>query len=191
MRCTQAAAPSCLTSWLKHWQSSSGNSSRCAQHTWQKSSNCVQQAQTLLVMRSCRRKQNALLDVLQRISQRVTASKGLPEEFWATPFSDASLLLSKMPFECTCKPLARWLVPMSGLCPPFMYCPVLLLVQAGNHGHGKCGLPIVGFCFSFAMEQQALNSGKLLVWSKGFTVEGVLGEDVVALLSGTAAPPLG
>lgn len=57
-------------------------------------------------------------------------------------------------------------------------------VQAGNHGHGKCGLPIVGFCFSFAMEQAALNSGKLLVWSKGFTVDGVLGKDVVALLSG-------
>jgi hexokinase len=80
---------------------------------------------------------------------------------------------------------------MSGLCPLYLYCIVLLLVQAGNHGHGKCGLPIAGFCFSFAMEQQALNSGKLLAWSKGFTVEGVLGEDVVALLSGTAAPPLG
>lgn len=57
--------------------------------------------------------------------------------------------------------------------------------QAGNHGHGKCGMPVVGFCFSFAMEQDALNSGKLLVWSKGFTVDGVLGKDVVQLLSGT------
>jgi hexokinase len=56
--------------------------------------------------------------------------------------------------------------------------------QAGNHGHGKCGLPVVGFCFSFAMEQAALNIGKLLCWSKGFTVEGVLGKDVVQLLSG-------
>jgi hexokinase len=34
------------------------------------------------------------------------------------------------------------------------------------------------------MEQTALNSGKLLVWSKGFTVDGVLGQDVVQLLSG-------
>jgi hexokinase len=42
----------------------------------------------------------------------------------------------------------------------------------------------VGFCFSFALEQQALNSGKLLVWTKGFNVEGVIGRDVVQLLSG-------
>lgn len=43
----------------------------------------------------------------------------------------------------------------------------------------------MGFCFSFALEQAALNSGKLLVWSKGFTVDGVIGKDVVQLLSGT------
>jgi hexokinase len=57
-------------------------------------------------------------------------------------------------------------------------------VQAGNNGHDKCGLPVVGFCFSFAMEQAALDSGKLLMWSKGFTVDGVQGNDVVQLLSG-------
>lgn len=66
-----------------------------------------------------------------------------------------------------------------------MPCPfVTPNVQAGNHGHGKCGLPIVGFCFSFAMEQSALDGGKLLMWSKGFTVDGVQGKDVVLLLSG-------
>lgn len=63
-------------------------------------------------------------------------------------------------------------------------CAALPPVQAGNNGHGKCGLPIVGFCFSFAMEQAALDSGKLLMWSKGFTVDGVQGKDVVQLLSG-------
>jgi len=42
----------------------------------------------------------------------------------------------------------------------------------------------VGFCFSFAVEQSALNSGKLLVWTKGFNVDGVIGKDVVQLLSG-------
>lgn len=42
----------------------------------------------------------------------------------------------------------------------------------------------MGFCFSFAVEQAALNSGKLLVWTKGFNVEGVIGRDVVQLLSG-------
>eukprot|EP00879_Flechtneria_rotunda_P019548 GHRR01020535.1.p1 GENE.GHRR01020535.1~~GHRR01020535.1.p1 ORF type:complete len:376 (+),score=140.95 GHRR01020535.1:786-1913(+) len=44
-------------------------------------------------------------------------------------------------------------------------------------------LPVVGFCFSFAVEQTALNSGKLLGWSKGFDVDGVIGKDVVQLLS--------
>ncbi|KAF8070974.1 HXK1 [Scenedesmus sp. PABB004] len=43
--------------------------------------------------------------------------------------------------------------------------------------------PVVGFCFSFAVEQQALDSGKLMCWTKGFNVDGVVGKDVVALLS--------
>lgn len=46
------------------------------------------------------------------------------------------------------------------------------------------GAPVVGFCFSFAVEQQALDSGKLLCWTKGFDVEGVIGKDVVQLMSG-------
>lgn len=65
------------------------------------------------------------------------------------------------------------------------HCCQTMCVQAGNCGHGKCGLPVVGFCFSFAVEQASLDSGKLLVWSKGFTVDGVIGKDVVQLLSGT------
>eukprot|EP00775_Hariotina_reticulata_P009697 gene9697-9856_t len=44
-------------------------------------------------------------------------------------------------------------------------------------------LPVVGFCFSFAVEQTALNCGKLMGWTKGFDVEGVIGKDVVQLLS--------
>lgn len=47
----------------------------------------------------------------------------------------------------------------------------------------------MGFCFSFAVEQAALNSGKLLVWTKGFNVEGVIGKDVVQLLSGGHRQP--
>jgi hexokinase len=43
---------------------------------------------------------------------------------------------------------------------------------------------VVGFCFSFAVEQQALNSGKLMGWTKGFDVDGVVGKDVVQLMSG-------
>lgn len=46
------------------------------------------------------------------------------------------------------------------------------------------GPPVVGFCFSFAVEQDSLDSGKLLGWTKGFDVDGVIGKDVVQLMSG-------
>lgn len=61
-------------------------------------------------------------------------------------------------------------------------------LQANKNGNGSAARapPVVGFCFSFALEQQALNSGKLLVWTKGFNVDGVIGKDVVQLLSGQA-----
>lgn len=44
-------------------------------------------------------------------------------------------------------------------------------------------LPVLGFCFSFAVEQDGLASGKLLAWTKGFSCCGVVGNDPVALLS--------
>lgn len=56
------------------------------------------------------------------------------------------------------------------------------MLQAPKNGSSKP--PVVGFCFSFAVEQQALNSGKLMGWTKGFDVDGVIGKDVVQLLSG-------
>lgn len=40
----------------------------------------------------------------------------------------------------------------------------------------------LGFTFSFPMEQRGPASGKLLHWTKGFNVKGVIGEDVVRLL---------
>lgn len=43
--------------------------------------------------------------------------------------------------------------------------------------------PAVGFCWSFPLEQTALDSGKLLCWTKGFDVPGVVGSDPVRLLS--------
>lgn len=55
----------------------------------------------------------------------------------------------------------------------------------------SAALPVVGFCFSFAVEQQALNSGKLMGWTKGFDVDGVVGKDVVALLSGAVLAGFG
>lgn len=47
----------------------------------------------------------------------------------------------------------------------------------------KSGRPTVGFCFSFPMEQLALDSARLVHWTKGFDVSGVAGKDVVKLLS--------
>lgn len=47
--------------------------------------------------------------------------------------------------------------------------------------------PVIGFCFSFAVDQLALDSGKLVGWTKGFTAEGVVGNDVVKMLSGESA----
>jgi hexokinase len=40
----------------------------------------------------------------------------------------------------------------------------------------------LGFTFSFPVEQSAIDSGKLLTWTKGFNVKGVVGQDVVKLL---------
>ena len=40
----------------------------------------------------------------------------------------------------------------------------------------------VGFCFSFACEQEALNEGRLLLWTKNFRGNGLLGQDVVKAL---------
>jgi hexokinase len=59
---------------------------------------------------------------------------------------------------------------------------VALLLLQGHQLDKK--LPVVGFCFSFAVEQTALNEGKLLGWTKGFDVKGVPGKDVVKLLAG-------
>lgn len=40
----------------------------------------------------------------------------------------------------------------------------------------------LGFTFSFPVEQEGIASGRLLRWTKGFKVKGVLGKDVVRLL---------
>jgi hexokinase len=45
----------------------------------------------------------------------------------------------------------------------------------------------MGFTFSFAIKQVAINKGILLAWGKGFTASGVVGEDVVELLKRSLA----
>lgn len=41
----------------------------------------------------------------------------------------------------------------------------------------------LGFTFSFPMSQSSIDSGKLLRWTKGFTCDGVVNEDIVQLLT--------
>ncbi|KAF6256737.1 hexokinase [Scenedesmus sp. NREL 46B-D3] len=55
--------------------------------------------------------------------------------------------------------------------------------ETKQQGAADAAVPVVGFCFSFAVEQHALNSGKLMGWTKGFDVDGVVGKDVVQLMS--------
>ena len=52
-----------------------------------------------------------------------------------------------------------------------------IAVECGGDARGA-----LGFTFSFPVEQSALDAGKLIVWNKGFSASGVVGEDVVALL---------
>lgn len=48
----------------------------------------------------------------------------------------------------------------------------------------NCGENIpLGFTFSFPVDQSAVNSGKLLKWTKGFKASGVVGRDVIELLN--------
>ena len=47
----------------------------------------------------------------------------------------------------------------------------------------KQEVPIIGFCFSFPVEQTSVDSGKLLRWTKGYTNPGAVGNDPAKLLS--------
>lgn len=40
----------------------------------------------------------------------------------------------------------------------------------------------LGLTFSFPVEQTALDSGKILTWTKGFNAKNAIGQDVVKLL---------
>jgi hexokinase len=46
----------------------------------------------------------------------------------------------------------------------------------------EAGPHTLGFTFSFAVRQTAINRGVMMAWNKGFSNEGVVGEDVVELL---------
>lgn len=52
-----------------------------------------------------------------------------------------------------------------------------------SEGLKNTGVLPLGFTFSFPMSQSSLNSGKLVRWTKGFTCEGVVDQDVVQILT--------
>lgn len=38
--------------------------------------------------------------------------------------------------------------------------------HSGGQAGGGSGKPVVGFCFSFPVDQTALDNGKVLIWTK-------------------------
>lgn len=62
-----------------------------------------------------------------------------------------------------------------------------VLEVMGRHSDASASsssqVPVLGFCFSFACQQTALDNGKLLLWTKNFRGRGLIGQDVVSALS--------
>ncbi|KAJ1917539.1 hypothetical protein IWQ60_007755 [Tieghemiomyces parasiticus] len=61
-------------------------------------------------------------------------------------------------------------------------CVSVFLTDHGKEPTASQGEVPLGFTFSFAVAQTSINRGTLIMWNKGFTVEGVVGRDVVLLL---------
>ncbi|KAK9811576.1 hypothetical protein WJX72_006374 [[Myrmecia] bisecta] len=60
-----------------------------------------------------------------------------------------------------------------------------LIAWADHHGGGlhRHERPVIGFCFSFPVEQTAIDAGKLIHWTKGFENEGAIGQNAAQLLA--------
>lgn len=55
-------------------------------------------------------------------------------------------------------------------------------VEGGESNYGSGESVYLGFTFSFPVEQTALDKGKILTWTKGFSARNAVGHDVVELL---------
>ena len=58
-------------------------------------------------------------------------------------------------------------------------------LEMAREGGLTAGAPtplVIGFCFSFAFEQTALDNGRLLLWTKNFRGGKLVGQDIVAAL---------
>jgi hexokinase len=56
-----------------------------------------------------------------------------------------------------------------------------LTTEAASNDNTARVIPL-GLTFSFPVEQTALDSGKILTWTKGFSARNAIGNDVVRLL---------
>ena len=62
-------------------------------------------------------------------------------------------------------------------------CTAEVIRESGGGGSGAgAPPPVVGFCFSFPVEQTALDNGRVLSMTKKFRGCGLLGQDVVQAL---------
>lgn len=60
----------------------------------------------------------------------------------------------------------------------------MIKVESGHTNQKACSDDFLrlGFTFSFAFEQHALNKGSLLYWTKGFNIPDAIGQDICGLL---------
>jgi hexokinase len=65
----------------------------------------------------------------------------------------------------------------------FDYIASCLNTFVTSHGLKSEKTLSLGFTFSFPMSQLGIDSGKLVRWTKGFTCDGVVGQDIVELLN--------
>ncbi len=60
---------------------------------------------------------------------------------------------------------------------------LLIMITLVRRSIREREVPILGFCFSFPVEQSAVDAGKLLRWTKGYNNPGAVGKDPAKLLA--------
>lgn len=84
----------------------------------------------------------------------------------------SSLIIINLQLCVSSSPADSCVVGLQAACSFLSFSTLPLLVPV-CHACSQAGKePVVGFCFSFAMKQTAVNAGTLLAWTKGFTCSG-------------------
>ncbi len=83
--------------------------------------------------------------------------------------------------------VSRFVIPKEAMCGAgeelFSFIADCIGMFIEKHGIGGQAAHSLAFTFSFPIEQRSLASGILIGWTKKYTASGVVGKDVVALLS--------